>query len=36
MKHAIRHIHFIGVGEKAEDLQTFDAASFARALVGLN
>ncbi len=33
-RHAIP-IHFIGVGEKAEDLQAFDAASFARALVGL-
>jgi len=28
-------IHFIGVGEKAEDLQPFDAQKFARALVGL-
>lgn len=34
-RHAIP-IHFIGVGEKAEDLQPFDADSFARALVGLN
>jgi fused signal recognition particle receptor len=33
-RHAIP-IHFIGVGEKAEDLQVFDAAAFARALVGL-
>lgn len=33
-RHAIP-IHFIGVGEKAEDLQTFDAQSFSRALVGL-
>lgn len=33
-KHALP-IHFIGVGEKAEDLQPFAAASFARALVGL-
>jgi fused signal recognition particle receptor len=33
-KHALP-IHFIGVGEKAEDLQPFDANSFARALVGL-
>jgi fused signal recognition particle receptor len=33
-RHAIP-IHFIGVGEKAEDLQTFDAQSFARALVGV-
>lgn len=34
-RHAIP-IHFIGVGEKAEDLQPFDATSFARALVGLS
>jgi len=34
-RHAIP-IHFIGVGEKAEDLQSFDAQSFARALVGLD
>lgn len=34
-RHAIP-IHFIGVGEKAEDLQPFDARSFSRALVGLN
>jgi len=34
-RHAIP-IHFIGVGEKAEDLQPFDAASFSRALVGLD
>jgi fused signal recognition particle receptor len=33
-RHAIA-IHFIGVGEKTEDLQQFDAASFSRALVGL-
>ncbi|UPT61300.1 MAG: signal recognition particle-docking protein FtsY [Hyphomonadaceae bacterium JAD_PAG50586_4] len=33
-RHAIP-IHFIGVGEKAKDLQPFDAASFSRALVGL-
>ncbi|MBC7769182.1 MAG: signal recognition particle-docking protein FtsY [Phycisphaerales bacterium] len=33
-RHAIP-IHFIGVGEKAEDLQAFDAARFSRALVGL-
>ncbi|MFT3726924.1 MAG: signal recognition particle-docking protein FtsY [Terricaulis sp.] len=33
-RHAIP-IHFVGVGEKAEDLQTFDAEDFARALVGL-
>ena len=34
-RHAIP-IHFIGVGEKAEDLQPFDAESFSRALVGLS
>jgi fused signal recognition particle receptor len=28
-------IHFVGVGEKAEDLQPFSADTFARALVGL-
>ena len=28
-------IHFIGVGESADDLQPFEAAAFARALVGL-
>jgi fused signal recognition particle receptor len=28
-------IHYVGVGEKAEDLQPFDARAFARALVGL-
>ncbi|MEQ1707014.1 MAG: signal recognition particle-docking protein FtsY [Terricaulis sp.] len=33
-RHAIP-IHFVGVGEKAEDLQVFDAERFARALVGL-
>ncbi len=33
-RHAIP-IHFVGVGEKAEDLQPFNAESFARALVGL-
>ena len=27
-------VHFIGVGEKADDLQPFDADSFARALAG--
>ncbi|MCI4643268.1 MAG: signal recognition particle-docking protein FtsY [Hyphomonadaceae bacterium] len=27
-------IHFVGVGEKAEDLQPFSAEAFARALVG--
>ncbi|MBI3437597.1 MAG: signal recognition particle-docking protein FtsY [Proteobacteria bacterium] len=34
-RHAIP-IHFIGVGEKAEDLQPFNAESFARALVGID
>ena len=29
-------IHFVGVGEKAEDLQPFRAEAFARALVGLD
>ena len=29
-------IHFVGVGEKAEDLHPFSADVFARALVGLN
>ncbi len=33
-RHAIP-IHFVGVGEKAEDLQPFVAANFSRALVGL-
>ena len=33
-RHAIP-IHFIGVGERAEDLQGFEAEKFARALVGL-
>jgi fused signal recognition particle receptor len=33
-RHAIP-IHFIGVGEKAEDLQPFDARTFARAMVGV-
>lgn len=28
-------VHYIGVGEGADDLQPFDAESFARALVGL-
>ncbi|MDX2238016.1 MAG: signal recognition particle-docking protein FtsY [Hyphomonadaceae bacterium] len=32
-RHAVP-ICFIGVGERAEDLQPFDAAAFARALVG--
>lgn len=34
-RHAIP-IHFIGVGEKAEDLRPFDADAFARALVGFD
>jgi fused signal recognition particle receptor len=34
-RHAVP-IHFIGVGESAEDLQPFDASAFARALVGLH
>jgi fused signal recognition particle receptor len=34
-KHALP-IHFVGVGERAVDLQPFDARSFARALVGLS
>ena len=34
-RHAVP-IYFIGVGEKAEDLQLFDAENFARALVGLD
>jgi fused signal recognition particle receptor len=29
-------IHFVGVGEKAEDLQPFSADAFAKALVGLD
>lgn len=29
-------VHWIGVGEKAEDLQPFEAEGFARALVGLD
>ncbi len=33
-RHAVP-IHFVGVGESAEDLQEFDAGAFARALVGL-
>jgi fused signal recognition particle receptor len=33
-KHAIP-IHFVGIGEKAEDLQPFSAEAFARGLVGL-
>jgi fused signal recognition particle receptor len=27
-------VHFVGVGEKIEDLQPFSAAAFARALTG--
>ncbi|WP_395647444.1 signal recognition particle-docking protein FtsY [Terricaulis sp.] len=34
-RHAIP-IHFVGVGEKAEDLKPFDADAFSRALVGLD
>jgi len=34
-RHALP-IHFVGVGETAEDLQPFDARAFARALVGLS
>ena len=33
-RHALP-VHFVGMGEKAEDLQPFDAEAFARALVGL-
>jgi fused signal recognition particle receptor len=29
-------VHYIGVGERAEDLQSFDPDAFARALVGLS
>jgi len=29
-------IHFIGVGEGAEDLEPFTARDFARAIAGLN
>ena len=29
-------VHFIGVGEKAEDLRPFKAEDFARSLVGLD
>jgi fused signal recognition particle receptor len=29
-------IHFIGVGEGADDLRPFDAPAFARGLVGLD
>jgi fused signal recognition particle receptor len=34
-RHAIP-IHFVGVGEQAEDLKPFDADAFSRALVGLS
>jgi fused signal recognition particle receptor len=34
-RHAVP-IHFVGVGEKANDLRPFDADAFARALVGLD
>ncbi len=34
-RHAIP-IHFVGVGERAEDLKAFHAESFSRALVGLD
>ena len=27
-------VHFVGVGESADDLQPFDASAFARALAG--
>jgi fused signal recognition particle receptor len=33
-RHALP-VHFIGVGESAEDLQPFDAEAFAKALVGV-
>lgn len=33
-RHALP-VHFVGVGEKPDDLQPFQAAAFARALVGL-
>jgi fused signal recognition particle receptor len=35
-EHHALPIHFIGVGESAEDLQPFNARAFARALVGLS
>jgi fused signal recognition particle receptor len=28
-------VHFLGVGETAEDLRPFEAAAFARSIVGL-
>jgi fused signal recognition particle receptor len=28
-------VHFIGVGETAEDLETFEARDFARAIAGI-
>ena len=28
-------IHFIGIGEKAEDLRPFSAEAFSKALVGI-
>ncbi len=34
-KHALP-IHFVGIGEKAEDLHPFSASAFANALVGLS
>ncbi len=33
-RHAVP-IHFVGVGESAEDLQPFSARAYARALAGL-
>ena len=30
-----RAIKFVGLGEKADDLQPFDARAFSRSLVGL-
>jgi fused signal recognition particle receptor len=36
---AARHelpVHFIGVGESVDDLETFSARDFSRALVGLS
>jgi fused signal recognition particle receptor len=29
-------IHFIGVGESVDDLQSFDARDFARAVAGID
>jgi fused signal recognition particle receptor len=34
-RHALP-VHFVGVGEQAEDLQPFNATAFARALAGLS